>query len=398
MRSYGLILLGIVLPLVLMMVVWRYLDNAPMPAEHPEAQPPPTSFRPPPRRGDPADLRIFPAPEQLPLPRSDERTADTAGGWTDTVSAWVEQLEQAARRNPDVQRKMAATLLQQGRYAEAVEAFDRLLVRSADDPMLLSGKAMALTALERHEDAMILFDAALQAQPGDATLRFNYAVSLLRCGETDKAADAFAKLLEAHPRHVKALYNLAILHQAAGRNAQALELWRRLTDGDPTSRPVGAGSDRTEAASQELSPRMLAGAWSHRGELALELKHAKEAEACFIAVVQLEPRNATGWCNVGIARAVQVRRDDALTALQIALQLDPDLVPALNQAAYIHAALYRDLGQPEYGQAVADYCRRSLRVKRDQPNIVELLRAASWFDRGEREAAVKKNEEKEQEE
>ncbi|HQE28791.1 MAG TPA: tetratricopeptide repeat protein [Phycisphaerae bacterium] len=385
MKSHGLVFLGIGLPLGLMMVVWRYLDHVSLPAERSHAQAVSTAAPQPVKRGDPVDLRLFPAPEREPVSGSGETANELAGGWTDTVSAWLDQLLQAARRDPDLQRKAAATLLQQGRYAEAAEAFDRLLVRDADDPALLSGKAMALTAMDEHEDAMILFAAALRARPQDATLQFNHAVSLLRCGETDKAAAAFKKLLEAHPGHVQAMYNLAILRQAAGQNAEALELWRQLTDGDTTSRPA--------AAAQELSPRMLAGAWAHRGELALELKHPQEAETCFLNVVRLEPRNATAWCNVGIARAAQVRRDDALTALQIALQLDPDLVPALNQAAYIHAALYRDLGHAEHGQAVADYCRRSLRANPRQPNIIELLRAASWFDRGERDAATSNTDE-----
>lgn len=368
--------------MALMMGLWQYL--AKVPASNDAASPPrPVADAPraPSKRTDPSSLRLFQTPGQSPIARG-----PIESGWTQSLEGRWTQLEQLARKHSDAQRTAAALLMQQGRFEEATTAFDRLLLRDADNPVLLTGKGLALAGLNRHEDAQVLLDSALRLDPNNPAARFNAAVGLMRCGEREQAARAFEQLLAVHPGHAKAMFNLAILHQAAGRDSQALEVWRELTAGfvDPA---VDPSSVPARASGASISPRMRADAWSHRGGLALQHKDAVEAEMCFLKVVELDPQDAEGWCNVGIARAEQVRRSDAITALQIALQLDPDLVPALNQAAYIHAANYRDVGRVEDGRAVSEYCQRSLRVNRDQPNIRELLQAAAHFQQQEHEAA-----------
>jgi tetratricopeptide (TPR) repeat protein len=385
-KSSLLTILGIGLPLTLMMVLWQYLASPPETtgpsglAEHTVAKHSPDA--------DPTALRLFQTPPQSPA----SRPADATLTFTEAAESWLDQLEAAVRRNEDVQRTTAGLLLRQRRFAAAAEAFDRLLVRAADDPALLTGKAMALSGLDRHDDALPLLASVVRLDSASPVAHFNHAVVLMRAGQREEAVQALTSVLTLQPRHAKAMFNLAILDQASGRWADALARWRRLTDGDPGSQPTEAQNaldspDETAVLATSLTPRMLADAWFHRGEAAVELKQPAEAEVCFMNVVRLEPRSAIGWCNVGIARADQVRRSDALTALQIALQLDPKLVPALNQAAYIHAALFHDLGDVEHGRKVAEYCRESLRIKPDQPNVTELLRAARQFDRSERMAA-----------
>lgn len=377
MKGYILIILGVFVPFALMMLVWQYLQAAPPPAQQPNA--PPAAEEPAGRSGgDPASLERFQAPRPEPVVRSGEQR-----GWPETLEGWTERLQQALAQRPDsAQQAAAALLLRQNRFEAAADAFDRLLVRDADNPVLLTGKAMALAGLDRHDDALPLFSSAAELEPDNPTAHFNLAVGLMRADERQQAARAFARVIRLQPGHVKALFNLAVLYQAAGRASDALEIWRRLTDGDPTSQPAGAPPDESSRTlASKLSPSMLADAWSHRGELALRLGDPLEAEMCFLNVVRLEPRTAAAWCNVGIARAEQVRRSDALTALRIALQLDPNLVPALNQAAYLQADNFRDLGHAEYGQAVVEYCRRSLQINPHQPNMAELLRAARSFDR-----------------
>ncbi len=384
-KSNLLTIVGIGLPVVLMMVLWQYLASAPAPSKPDLPRPVARPSAPRVADSDAASLRVFQAPSQVPA----TPTGDATTSLTDAAESWLDGVEKAARRNPDVQQAAAALLLHQERFAQAAEAFDRLLVRAADDPVLLTGKAMALSGLDRHDDALPLLETAARADSANPAAHFNLAVVLMRAGQREQAKQALTRVLALDPAHAKAIFNLAILQQAAGEWADALLLWRRLTDGDPSSRPAEEQNPqvkKTAVLAASLTPRMLSDAWSHRGEAAVELKQPAEAEICFMNVARLEPRSAIGWCNVGIARAAQVRRADALTALQIALQLDPKLVPALNQAAYIHAALFRDLGDVEHGRKVAEYCRESLRIKPDQSNMAELLRAARYFDRQEQEA------------
>lgn len=390
MKSSLTIVLGICLPLIIMMVFWQYLSSAPAPVRNTK---PATSQRTPPRppKGEPGTLKRFATPSQTPVKTEPQGTA----AWSEAVEGWIDQAEQAARNNPDVQRQAASLLLQQRQFDSAAQAFDRLLMRDANDPVLLTGKAMALSGMDRHEDALPLFENAIRLDAGNPTTHFNYAVALMRSGERNKAADALQRVVQLQANHVRGWFNLAVLYQASGKPAESLEIWRKLTDGDPTSQPAEtAGSSSPPSLAAQMNRQMLTDAWSHRGETALDSKNAAEAEMAFLNVVRIEPRNAAAWCNVGIARAEQVRRNDALTALHIALELDPNLVPALNQAAYIHAAIFRDSGDVDHGRRVVECCRQSLKVKPDQPNVAELLRAARYFDRSEQEAAAKEAQKK----
>ncbi len=300
------------------------------------------------------------------MPEAAARVAASDSGLLDTLDEYLAGWESAARRDPQIALTAAALQLKQGNHAAALQGFDRLLAQSPDDPMVITGKAMALGGLGQHDDALVLLENVARRDPKDAAALYNLAVAQMRAGERAAAVATWRKVLELQPRHTRARFNLGILLQAMGQTKEAVEIWRELTD-----------NAQQRAA---LSATMLADAWSHRGETNLRLRQAVEAEKCFQAVAELEPRNPLAWCNVGIARAEQVRRDDAMTALNIALNLDPNLVPALNQVAYLQAAIYRDLGHISCGRAVVDCCRRSLRIKPDQPNIRALLHAARAFD------------------
>jgi tetratricopeptide (TPR) repeat protein len=351
----------VVLPLLIMMGVWHYLNAAP-PASSPRGRA--TASAP---AASPRPTRAT-ALKNLATPSDPKAVPSTAPEPTllDTLDDYLARWQDKARQDPQFQRDAAALLLRKGDYAGAIQAFDRLLVGSPDDEMLLTGKAMALGGLGRHEDAVVLLENVVRRDAANTTARYNYAVALMRAGERDAALRTLQQVLQTQPTHSKALFNQAVLLQAMGRWDEAMKAWLQVTQATP---PLPG-----------LSTAMLADAWSHRGEIGLQLKKPEEAEKAFLQVVDREPRSAQAWCNVGIARAEQVRRSDALTALNIALKLDPDFVPALNQAAYIQAAYYRDTGDPAYGRTVVEYCRRSLSLKPNQPNVATLLKAVRTFD------------------
>jgi len=302
-----------------------------------------------------------------------------------SLNTWQDDWEKAAQSNPEVRSAAADALLRAGQYEKAVAAFDRLLVRDADNAMLMTGKAMALSAMGRHEDALPLLENLAKRNNKDIEAQFNYGVVLMRTNDYPAALAALNRVVKLEPTHVRARFNKAVLLQAMDKNEAALELWRQLTDEDAQTRLVSSdkkltggtqSSDDQQAKRDKLlSPEMWADAWSHRGELALQFKQPAEAEQCFLKITQAQPSNAVAWCNVGIARADQSRRSDALAALSIALQADPNLVPALNQKAYLQAANYRENRDPTFGKIVVDCCRRSLNIHPNQPNITELDRA-----------------------
>lgn len=365
MRGTVLAIVGIGLPLGVMIAVWSWLNAAAPPPEGQRRQPPLASAEPPSQRRDEQqarDIESLAASHELPVAGADAQGA----ALFDAVASLAGRLEDAARRSPEHARTAAGLLLRQGRYEAAAVAFDRLLVRSPDDFVLLSGKGLALSYMGRFDDGLVLLEAVLRNHPDDPLAHFNHGVALMRAGEHDAAKAALQRVLELQPHNAKALFNLAVLAQAMGEQSEALGRWRKLTESKPQM--------------EQLPAAMRLDAWSHRGELALRAREAVEAEACFMQIAEAEPRNAKAWCNVGIARAEQVRRGDAATALQIALHLQPNLVPALNQLAYIEAANFRDTGDVTYKRHVVELCRRSLQADPAQRNVDALQRAVRSFE------------------
>jgi tetratricopeptide (TPR) repeat protein len=259
----------------------------------------------------------------------------------------------------------AGQYLARGDFNRALTEFDRGLVAKPNDPQLLLGKGMALVALGRSEDALPLFEAAVRHDPEDASARFNYAVTLARVNLPDQAITALRELLQCEPSHLRGRFNLATLLQARQQYRDALVLWRELTEAPPPAAPAEPGSE------QLLHVHLLQ-AWSHRGECAMALARTQEAQESFRQVVALEPGDARGWANAGIAQAAGGNRREAIASLERALELDPKLIPAINQLAYLRAMRYRDIGEDDDKVKVMDLCRRSLALAPEQGNMRSL--------------------------
>lgn len=369
MKALSLTMLAVGAPLLLMLLLTS--RSAPGPALPPPAPAPPHSARPhPPARPVPATpTEIVPSTEIIEPVRLATR-ASPGPSITEAIDEWL-----AARREAGSASASSATAeqsLARGDYERAAAAFDRLLVRRPDEPDLLLGKALSLAGLERYEDALPLFEQVVERQPRNITALFNCGLTLMRLEAStpaslhrDQALDLFQRLLQIEPGHVRAQFNRSVLLQAAGRNLAAIAAWRELTE---PAKPHPA----------PLPETLEHDAWFHRGELALAMAQLDEAERCFQRVTQLRPKDAGGWCNLGIARAALGRHETAVSALEQAVRLDPAMVPAINQLAYAHAAIYRAGGDEASRSAVIDLCDRSLAVRSYQPNIRALRHAARY--------------------
>lgn len=359
MKSF-LCVLGVGLPILLMMAGWSLLKPHPTtPAASVETGRRLEASLPP----GPAAVSSRPAsaPVVLSGVEAETKPALTALNLIAGIDEWLAKWTDSLDREPQAEAAPPGAQLSQGQYEQALAAFDRTLARHPDDVTALLGKAMALTGLERHEDALPLYEAVLRRNSTDSHARFNYGVALMRTGHASEAVAVFQSCIGVNPADVRSLFNLAVTQQASGLIRDALITWRLLT----------GKRDLLE----RLPPRARIDAWSHRGEVAMSLYAADEAEHCFLAVTRLDPTDPSAWCNVGIARTSVGRRDEAADALKEALRLDPRFVPALNQMALLMSANYRDTDAAEHRDAAISWCERSLQVQPLQENI-RSLRAA----------------------
>lgn len=355
MRSAWVVIAGIGVPLILMVALFRYFDR-----DAPSRTTPVSAPGTPPAIPAPAHSR----PVQQPAALTTVAMRPAVTQVLDLAETWIDRTP-----SPGDERRQAGEALPRRDFARALTLFDRLLRRTPDDTTLMVGKALALSGLGRYDDALPLFEHALDRQPDDLTTRFNHAVALARAQEIDPAIAAFRELLRRSPDHTRARFNLASLLQSRGRHREAIELWRRLTDAPPVL------STQASESEQLALREFLLDAWSHRGECAIALFLPQEAEDSFKKVLDFDVKSAEAWLNIGIARAADGRRPDAITALDNALKIDPRLVPAINQEAFIFAAIYRDTGEPSVRDKVLELCERSLRLAPGQLNIRQLRMA-----------------------
>lgn len=132
----------------------------------------------------------------------------------------------------DALRLCGAAELQQGRPADALACFDRVLaLAAAAPPGLHANRGAALRELGRHAEALASLDRALAQQPGDARAWSNRAATLL---DLDQPAQALADIeralaldagdAAAHHNHGNALLALGRAADALGAFDRALAL------------------------------------------------------------------------------------------------------------------------------------------------------------------------------
>ena len=185
----------------------------------------------------------------------------------------------------------------------AVACFERAaaVADAAEAPDALFNLANTQAALGRFEEAHRSYDRALELRPAFVEARLNKATTYAR---QDRRADAIAEVercLDADPTYLAALWNLALLRgqEPAGMSA-ALDRVDRALAIEPGSPPL----------------RML------RGDLLLHLERFADATAAYRAVIDVEPRSADAWANLGRSLAREGRSEEAEQAVKRALEID----------------------------------------------------------------------------
>lgn len=197
--------------------------------------------------------------------------------------------------SPRGDRNLAASLFQQGRYAEAERAYEALVAARPDDGALRASWAGALGALGRDDEALAELERAIAAAPLEPEGFHNRAVIRERQGRRAAAIADYRTALRYQPDYAPsqaALRRLGAapeptpadpaLQRAAALAAEAAALARR---GDY------AGAMRALDAAERLAPRSAV-VHHHRANVAFLLGDRAAAVAALQRALALEPDNA----------------------------------------------------------------------------------------------------------
>ena len=132
-------------------------------------------------------------------------------------------------------RSVAEGLLRQGRAAEAMGAFQRLLLRDSDQPDAWYNLAYLQHRARRFGDALASYGQALdRGVSGPEEVHVNRAVILAdHLSRHDDAEHELRAALVMQPRYLPALVNLGNLHEQRGERARAIERYEEALALDP---------------------------------------------------------------------------------------------------------------------------------------------------------------------
>ena len=132
-------------------------------------------------------------------------------------------------------RTVAEQLLREGRAAQAMEAFQRLLLRDADQPDAWYNLAYLQHHARRFGDALASYGQALdRGVSGPEEVHVNRAVILAdHLSRHDDADHELRAALALRPRYLPALVNLGNLHEQRGERARAIERYEEALALDP---------------------------------------------------------------------------------------------------------------------------------------------------------------------
>ncbi|MCC7138413.1 MAG: tetratricopeptide repeat protein [Planctomycetes bacterium] len=280
--------------------------------------------------------------------------------------------ERAEAVDRQVQKGWAA--FRRGNHEEALARAERLEKLDPGNPVARVLKARVFARTGRYEEGLALAEAAVRAAPGDlrsAALRYDF---LLRLGRLDEALSVATAAIAEHPDDLVARTVRGQVLEARGRRKEAL------ADFDQVIAAYNARDPRPEEIPSVATAALRATRLSPNaaddltmGALNL-LKQRIEAEPedvdlllAFADVYRANPGTQgqsiagkyykkvldqnpmVAEARVGQARIALVfyRQDQAVQACRTALQVNQNLVPAMNVLAAIH------VGDGDYDQADA---------------------------------------------
>ncbi|MEM6446885.1 MAG: tetratricopeptide repeat protein [Cyanobacteria bacterium P01_D01_bin.123] len=259
-------------------------------------------------------------------------------------------------------------LVQLKRYREAIDSYNGSLAINPYDEVVLNNLATILGRMKRYKAAIANYDKLLDLDPDDALAWHNRGVRLAQTERWKQALSSLNQAIRNDPDNEQSWLARGYVLQALGRSKSAIasfkqvleirphdaHLWRKV--GDLLSQRGNVrGALLAYNRSLHLRPD-LPETWHNRGVLLLELQYYRDAAASFDRTFQIDPDRAQMWHARGYTFERMELLGDALLQYEEALKIQPDYYPAL----YAAAAICNLLGK---SAAAVAYFNRALQLR-----------------------------------
>jgi Flp pilus assembly protein TadD/mono/diheme cytochrome c family protein len=221
---------------------------------------------------------------------------------------------------------LGSALAGQGRYQDAVTAYQHLLALHPGDERALNELGAALQNSGDWPEAEKTYKQDIAAHPGTCDARFNLASLALKHDQATEAGRQFRTMLEQCPSDAGVHSGLGVVLASNGQSAAAESEFRAALQIDP--------HDFT--------------ALYNLGDLALQASQPQQAVELLESAIQQRPKDADAHEQLAAGYALLGRVDDAAAQLREAITLSPD-------SPQLHALLSQALASTgELQQAIAE--------------------------------------------
>lgn len=195
----------------------------------------------------------------------------------------------------------AQTLIDLGRYEQAIPVLSKALAQAPDDDWLHCRMADVYFFMDQYEHALRYAKKALGLNPNNTHALFRLAWVYLATNHYDSALETAESAARLEPDDASILYTLAWAQYHSGKLNQALESGKRAIKLDPENAEMHG---------------LVADLSYNKSEFAQAEKHYREA-------LGHDPENASIHCHLGDSLAAQHKTFDATEHMLAAVKLKP---------------------------------------------------------------------------
>jgi tetratricopeptide (TPR) repeat protein len=199
-------------------------------------------------------------------------------------------------QSPKGDRNLAAVLFQEGKFAEAAQAYEALVRANPDDAALRASWAGALGALGRYDESLAQLNRSIEQEPLNPEAYHNRGVIYEKQGKPAAAVAEYRNALRYNPQYVPSQQALVRLTGSAVVNAprddaerRAVGLAERASQAARRGDYQGAMAMLDEA--EQVAPR-YALVYQYRANVAFLMGDRARAKAALHKALELEPDNA----------------------------------------------------------------------------------------------------------
>jgi tetratricopeptide (TPR) repeat protein len=145
----------------------------------------------------------------------------------------------------------------QGRYADALAAYDRAVFINPGNADAWNNRGIALENLGRYSEAVASYDKVISLQPGYADAWFNRGVAFRKMGQYSDAVASYNKALSINPSYAEAWLNRGVALDYLGRYDESVASYDKALALQPNFTAARENRELALSKKDRLNPIMV---------------------------------------------------------------------------------------------------------------------------------------------